>query len=196
MNLCLEPFGKLLLQPENAANPVQESRWAGAGMLAHSRWPQAEDAGEAGEFCFSCSPWEGSPGESRGHCSIPKAHLTEKCISGGGQKQVLRDVKEQGRQQHSHQAPRGCPHLSCGTHRAGVLLPKSHQSSSGKDQTQVKVIHLMASEGLQAVWWWVTSVITVARERPKNSLKKWIHLDKRIKTDPLAFSPKHVPSVA
>lgn len=23
MNLCLEPFGKLLLQPENSANPVQ-----------------------------------------------------------------------------------------------------------------------------------------------------------------------------
>lgn len=97
----------------------------------------------------------------------------------------------------SHRASQGMsPPLLCHARRAGALPSKPHQRSPGKDQTQVKFIHSMASEGLQAVWWRITSVITVAREQPKNSLKKWIRLDKRIKTDPLDFFPKHVPSVA
>ena len=56
--------------------------------------------GEAGEYRFSCGPWEGSPGEAWVDCSMqgkPKVHPTETLISGGGQKQVLKNVKEQGR---------------------------------------------------------------------------------------------------
>lgn len=58
------------------------------------------DGGEAGENRFSCGPWEGPPGESGADCSMPgkpTVQPTEELISGGGQKQVPRNVKEQGR---------------------------------------------------------------------------------------------------
>lgn len=114
-----------------------------------------DGGGEAGEYRFSCGPWEASPEKSwvdRPTQGKPKVHPTEKLISGHGQKQVLRNVEERGR--HPALPPSFLLDLPTSPVPQGVsgLSPaKSQQRSSRQDQKQVKFIHLMASEELQAV---------------------------------------------
>lgn len=87
-----------------------------------------DGGGEAGEYRFSCGPWEASPEKSwvdRPTQGKPKVHPTEKLISGHGQKQVLRNVEERGR----HPAlppsfPAGPSHVSCATRRFGAVPSK------------------------------------------------------------------------
>lgn len=82
----------------------------------------------------------------------PKVHPKEKLISRGGQMQVPRNVKEQS--WHPALPPRSPADLLASPvpHVISELSPsKSQQSSSGQDLTQVKFIHLMASEEPRAI---------------------------------------------
>lgn len=158
MNLCWEPFGKLLSQPENPANPVQalgkRMDWScdvGSFPSARGWWMEGE---RLESIASPAAPGGISWGVVGGllHAGQTKVHPTEELISGGGQKQVPRNVKEQGG--HPTLPPSflvdlptsPVPHVI-----SGLSPAKFQQSSSGQDQTQVKFIHLTASEELQAV---------------------------------------------
>lgn len=125
-----------------------ESRWA--VMLARSHWPEADGWRRRGIFRRIMRGLL-HPGQTKSPSDRemnfwrqPKA-CAQKCEGAG-------------RHPCSQRAPQWISHSSWATCHVGALPSKSHRSSPGKDQTQVKFIHLLASEGLQAVWWWITSV--------------------------------------